>query len=224
MMCALCSKMVYNQSVHPTSLVPFLPWGRKAWATPQIWLRINSPQLWISDWLWIICIDTCLTSSLQWTPICTHISPLGGWIPKLIQEQVWRFHFLLKILIDLKILWILCKLNDYSNSSIVRSETIILPYKVSLYLMLQTWSGSPSHILFLLSVMSSFFSCLRLRKSNYTPRTTSKFPFLLKSPLILSPTLSSQMNIIKAPFELTDKPMCNYFLIFTPTLLYMTHV
>ena len=45
----------------PTSLVPFLPSGRKALGHgPHILAQINSPKFSFIDWLWIIFLDKYL--------------------------------------------------------------------------------------------------------------------------------------------------------------------
>ena len=50
---------VYNHSVYLTSLVPFLPLGKKALGHgAQILAQNKLSQIFIIDWLWIIFVDS----------------------------------------------------------------------------------------------------------------------------------------------------------------------
>ena len=73
---------LYITTLYTHSLVPCLPWGRKAPGhTPQTWFIIISPQFWFIDWLWVIYIDilhSAFPSLSLWFASCPSIAESSG--------------------------------------------------------------------------------------------------------------------------------------------------
>ena len=105
-----CSLMVYNCSVHPTSLeggpTPFWKDSLRLYG-PQIWVIINSLQFWFIDWLWIICVDISQYSHgrISEKPTgdhleCTlnrHLVPIGAhWAAQVTAFFRWPWWVLLR--------------------------------------------------------------------------------------------------------------------------------